>query len=78
MNIQDQNNDFARVEKLLHQNGFNNIKRWVGDRPYTITALEVYSAPIMMSTNIIKIRNLIPNYSVTGNTNQSYILIKQL
>ena len=78
MNIQDQNNDFARIERLLRSNGFDNVKRWISDRPYTITALEVYSSPILMSTNIIKIRNLLPDHSVTGNTNQSYILIKQL
>jgi hypothetical protein len=60
---------------VLH---FNNVKRWVEYKPdYTIEALEVYCSPIMMDEKITLLKKIWPGLNITGNKNQSYILIKQ-
>lgn len=60
--------------------GYENVKRWceTAGANYITTGLEVYCAPILIPDNVKAIRKLFPTATVSGNTNQSYILIQFL
>lgn len=79
MTVHETNIVYAVFERLLFIHGFNNVKRWVEHKPaYTILALEVYCSPLLMKDKVAEIKKIVPgSWSVTPNTNQSYILIKQ-
>ncbi len=68
--------DYMMAEKILNRQ-FTTIKRWVDDKANVI-GLEVYCAPILMVENVMKIKTLLTGmkFSINGNSNQSYILIK--
>lgn len=79
MTTDESNTIYEIVERALYMLKFNNVKRWVEyqNKVYTITAIEVYCSPLLMSEKIKLLKRILPSFNITGNTNQSYILIKR-